>query len=121
MRLNFSEVRASLGKIPLFLAHPTVESFFSEATSMHEIADWLESLRQNDIYFELNRSNFKQYLERPEFYKPFFNLAQEKGLKFTIGSDFHQIPGNYLKFYTKLCRIVELYHLRNFYNPHGQK
>jgi len=116
-KLNFTEVRKALGNATLILAHPTIESFFNENTKTEEMAKWVDSLKENKIHFELNRSNLKEYLARPEFYKRFFDIAKAKDIKFTIGSDYHQIPGDYIKFYTNVCKVIKLYELNNFYKP----
>jgi histidinol phosphatase-like PHP family hydrolase len=114
-KLDLEEVRRKLGNVTIILAHPPIESLFGGNPDFNDVGRWLTVLKENDIFFELNRTWLKDYLEKEHLYTPFFETAKKIDIAFTIGSDYHLFPQNYPKFYTTLLQVIRKYGIRNFH------
>jgi histidinol phosphatase-like PHP family hydrolase len=109
---DFRELRRRLGKnTRLILAHPDPCYNFGSSFSRAKIEEWVSAMVENDIGFDINRQFLDKFLSDEPVYAQFFEIAKAKGLKFTLGSDYHGRLQDYVKFFTKTLRVIEKYNL----------
>jgi histidinol phosphatase-like PHP family hydrolase len=112
LNTNLYLLRSLFPKKPLIYAHPNLELFYDNILLLKQ---WVKELVKYDVAFELSRPHLPKFIEQEVFFKRFFSIAQETGLRFSIGSDFHcrtQIKG-YLEMYKMLINVIDMYELNN--------
>jgi len=111
-KLDFKIIRKKLGeKIPIGLAHPDPRYSLEENYTRKDIFEWVNSMVNNNVYFEINRQFLDRFLSNDFLYRDFFKIATEKRLLFSIGTDYHGFVGNYPKFFTKILEVITKYNL----------
>lgn len=110
---DFKTIREKLGdEMTILFAHPDPGYSLGNNPEEKDVDEWVENMVQNDIYFDLNRQFLNNFLSDEPVYRTFFKSAIEKGLLFSIGSDYHRDAQNYVKFFTKILKVVDKYGLK---------
>lgn len=111
-KLDFDEIRKKIGpSAVIIMAHPDPEYNFGAAYIENEISEWVGGMVRNNIHFDLNRQFLDKFLIGGAVYDKFFDIAKNKGLVFSIGSDYHLKPQNYIKYLTKMLNVIKKYEL----------
>jgi len=109
---DFEKIRAKLGNDTIIIfAHPDPGYSCEDDSSEHAIREWVDNMVNNNICFDINRQWIEKFLSDEPIYPNFFRIAKERGLLFSIGSDYHCEPGNYAKFYNRIFELIDKYEI----------
>lgn len=109
---NFNKIRNKFGEqMNLIYAHPDPGYSCDGSSPEENVRGWVNNMVENNIYFDLNRQWIKKFLSDDPIYPTFFKIAKERGLLFSIGSDYHGEPGNYERFYERVLELINRYDL----------
>jgi len=109
---DFRTIRKKLGEEMIILfAHPDPKYGIGDNYNQKDISEWVDNMVDNNIGFDINRQFLDNLLSDDPLYRSFFKIATEKGLLFSIGTDYHCIVRNYPKFFTKTLEVITKYNL----------
>ncbi len=117
---NFGAIRQKIGEdTTLLFAHPDPGYSLGNNPTKETVNEWVGKMVDNNIHFDLNRQFLKNFLSDEPVYRTFFETAVDKGLLFSISSDYHRDAQNYFKFFTKVLEVIGKYSLTkdNFWRP----
>ncbi len=110
---NFKSIRRKLGnEITIIYAHPEPKYSLGDNYKKEDLTSWVDNMVDNNIHFDINRQFLDKFLSNDSLYNDFFKISIKKNLLFSIGSDYHQGPGKYHDFFSKLLKVIDKYGLK---------